>query len=103
MVRTPKKAAANWALTKAPSQGIGRELEAFGHGQECQARTRHEVRVPCPDWKHEPAARMLSPGLSEARVQHPTSVGSVSANPNEVRVHRFATATRSGKKHRGNK
>src|SRR5208283_2021303 len=40
----------------------------------------------CPDWKHEPAARMLSPGLSEARVQHPTSVGSVSANPNEVRV-----------------
>jgi len=31
---------------KAPSQGIGRELEAFAYGRECQARTRHEVRVP---------------------------------------------------------
>src|SRR5208282_4257169 len=69
MVRPPKKSAANWALTKAPSQGIGRELEAFGHGQECQARTRHEVRVPCPDWKREPTARMLSPDLNEVRVR----------------------------------
>jgi hypothetical protein len=84
--RPHRRSGANWALTKAPSQGIGRELEAFGHGQECQARTRHEVRVPCPDWKHEPTARMLSPGLSEARVQRLTSVGSYGANPNEVRV-----------------
>src|SRR5208282_6714666 len=86
MVRPPKKSAANWALTKAPSQGIGRELEAFGHGQECQARTRHEVRVPCPDWKHEPVVRMPSPDLSEVRVQRRAPVQCVSANPNEVRV-----------------
>ena len=68
MVRPPKKSAANWALTKAPSQGIGRELEAFGHGQECQARTRHEVRVPCPDFKHLTMLGTLSPDLNVARV-----------------------------------
>ena len=34
---------------KAPSQGIGRELEASGVLPLCTARTRSAVRVPCPD------------------------------------------------------
>jgi hypothetical protein len=89
----------NWALTKKSCPDWKHEPTA-----RMLSPDLNEVRVgphkrsgaelgthkrSCPDWKHEPAARMLSPGLSEARVQHPTSVGSVSANPNEVRVRLF--------------
>jgi hypothetical protein len=46
-------------LTASPTEvraQIGRELEVFGHGQECQARTRHEVRV-----QREAGSRFFNP------------------------------------------
>ncbi len=57
----------------APSQGIGRELGTH--------------KKSCPDLKLVTILEMLSPDLSEARVQRLTLAASVSANPSEVRVH----------------
>ncbi len=127
--RTP-----NWALTKrphkAPSQGIGRELEAFSHaprvssadpkrsegsgreleafshgprvssadpkrsegsGREleassmlplCSARTRNEVRVPCPDWgTHESGLTRRPHKGSGANLKHPACFHCVQREP----------------------
>ncbi len=68
-------------------------LKAYLHVIVTQARPHKRSdanwgthKKSCPDSKHWPAVTMLSPDLSEVRVQHLTLARRFNANPNEVRV-----------------